>query len=517
MSIRKDNEAPMILLVDDDAAHRRHCRGALEDAGFAVIEAAAGGAVVEQCLSRGPDAVLLDAAIGEAIGEADVFALCRAVRRGPGGAQRPVLIMTDGDADATIERGLAAGASDFVTKPVNRLLLVGRLRAALELDGTRRLLKLNQRRLAEAQRLGGIGDFRWEPPHQTVACSAEAARILGAAGEARTIALPEVLRRLASADRVRLRKAVRAALAGGVGCGLDLNIDLPGDPACSVRLRAHVVQEGDADPHLQGTLQDVSEAQRVEAALARARAETERVNAAKTTILANMSHELRTPLNAIIGFSEIISEETFGPINPPTYRAYASDILNAGRHMYELVSDVLHMAKLEAGGFELIKESVDLHQLLETTVAVFRGWAMAKDRPIVVRIGNDCSRIDADERAVRQMVLNLLSNAVKFSEPGTAIRVHCSRGADGSTRLSVIDGGIGMTAQEAELAVQPFHQIDGRLQRRVEGTGLGLSITKKLIECHGGRLAITSVPRFGSCISLEFPGADGMAPTAAAA
>ena len=227
-------------------------------------------------------------------------------------------------------------------------------------------------------------------------------------------------------------------------------------------------------------------------------------NDAKSRFLATISHELRTPLNAVIGFSEIIAKETFGP-GQTAYRDYASDILHSGQHMLELVDDILIMAKLDAGRYELDLVRMDLRETVDRTVDIFRGTKQAEGRSITV--GSDVAWpwIEADERAIRQMLLNLLSNAAKFSEPDTAIEVRCRFSSDGDVVLTVADQGIGMTAQEAAQVVNAFYQADSRIARKYEGTGLGLSIVSGLMGCHGGRLTIDSEPGIGSRVSLIFP------------
>ena len=226
---------------------------------------------------------------------------------------------------------------------------------------------------------------------------------------------------------------------------------------------------------------------------------------AKSRFLANMSHELRTPLNAIVGFSDMIVQEALGPVGQPRYKEYARDIFNSGTHMTDLINDILTMAKLEAGHFEIEVWPVDLRRHVEATLSIFRGTAMARGSDIAIEPAGDWPLVRADDRAVRQMLLNLLSNAVKFSAPGLPIRVTSHRLESGELSLTVIDHGVGMTPEQAALAVKPFRQVDDRLARKYEGTGLGLSIVKGLIERHDGRLLISSEPGRGSRISLVFP------------
>jgi two-component system, cell cycle sensor histidine kinase PleC len=226
---------------------------------------------------------------------------------------------------------------------------------------------------------------------------------------------------------------------------------------------------------------------------------------AKSRFLANMSHELRTPLNAVIGFSEIITSEAFGPVGIPAYRSYAADILAAGRHMLELVNDVLTMAKLDASRYELELAPINLHDMVEKAVTMFRGTTNLKNREIRITGHLRWPWLMADGRAVQQVLLNLLSNAAKFSEPDKPIEVRCETSREGEIMISVIDQGIGMAPDQVSEATRPFYQADSGLSRKYEGTGLGLSIVSGLMECHGGYLVIDSQLGVGSRVSVTFP------------
>jgi signal transduction histidine kinase len=226
---------------------------------------------------------------------------------------------------------------------------------------------------------------------------------------------------------------------------------------------------------------------------------------AKSHFLATMSHELRTPLNAVIGFSEIIAAETFGPVGQQVYRGYAADILQSGQHMLDLINDILTMAKIDAGRYELDPAPLDLRDATERAVHMFRGSKVAEGRRITIGADAKWPWLEVDERALRQMLLNLLSNAAKFSEPDTAIDLICDTDGEGDIVVTVVDRGIGMTEVEAAQVVLPFHQADSRLARKYEGSGLGLSIVAGLMSYHGGRLAIVTEPEVGSRISLVFP------------
>jgi len=218
-----------------------------------------------------------------------------------------------------------------------------------------------------------------------------------------------------------------------------------------------------------------------------------------------MSHELRTPLNAIIGFSDMIAQQAFGPIAETRYVDYARNTGKAGEQMLDFIVDVLTIAQLQAGRFELELESVDLAETAEMAVAGFRQSEQGENREITLAVKGTPRGLAADRRAISQMLLKLLSNAAKFSPADSPIGVTVVAESDGWMRLSVADQGTGISREVAELAVRPFRQVDGRLARKHGGTGLGLSIVSGLIERHGGRLSFDSAPHKGTTVSLDFP------------
>jgi signal transduction histidine kinase len=175
--------------------------------------------------------------------------------------------------------------------------------------------------------------------------------------------------------------------------------------------------------------------------------------------------------------------------------------------MLDFVVDVLTIAQLEAGRFALELESVDVPEAVEAILDEFRQSEAGQGREVKLAVSGTPSAIDADRRAVQQMLLKLLSNAAKFSKAEAPIRVTVTNGAEGFTRISVADQGSGITSETAAIAIHPFRQVDGRLARKHAGTGLGLSIVNGLIERHGGRLMIDSAPGQGTCVSLDLPAA----------
>jgi two-component system cell cycle sensor histidine kinase PleC len=227
-------------------------------------------------------------------------------------------------------------------------------------------------------------------------------------------------------------------------------------------------------------------------------------NRAKSEFLANMSHELRTPLNAIMGFSQIIAEETLGPIGTGKYIEYSRDINGSAQHLLAIINDILDLARIEAGKSELNEEPLDPQMLIASCVRVVSERAKIAN----VSVTFDASRTDfiflGDERKMKQIVINLLSNAVKFTLPGGRIEVQWQV-VDHCCEITVCDTGIGIAPADLIRVLQPFAQAESGLNRRYEGTGLGLPLTRGLVELHGGAFRLESELGRGTRAIIEFP------------
>ncbi|MFS2011840.1 sensor histidine kinase [Azospirillum sp. CT11-132] len=239
--------------------------------------------------------------------------------------------------------------------------------------------------------------------------------------------------------------------------------------------------------------------------LEEARRQAEQAIRAKTAFLANMSHEIRTPLTAMMGFAELLEQEVLGPHAIPLYREYARDIAESGRHLMELINDLLDLSKADADRLELVDGTVDVVRVTIGTARLLAERASRHGVSIATEVPLDLPPLRADERKLRQMLLNLLSNAVKFTPINGVVTLGARMASDGALWLSVHDTGIGMTGEELGKALEPWGQVDSALARSQIGTGLGLPLTKRLIELHGGRLDVVSRRDEGTTMSLVFP------------
>ena len=233
----------------------------------------------------------------------------------------------------------------------------------------------------------------------------------------------------------------------------------------------------------------------------------EGANRAKSEFLANMSHELRTPLNAINGFSEIMVAEMYGPLGDGRYRDYSRDILNSGQHLLALINDILDMSKIEAGKMNLRFDPIDLEEVAEDAVRLVRNRAETAGLSLGLEFP-ELPEVEADYRAVKQVLLNLLSNAVKFTPRGGRIVIQADVRDDPRgqrVRITVQDTGIGISAEDLARLAQPFEQIENQHAKTQQGTGLGLALSKSLVEMHGGLLDLKSAPGQGTSASFSLP------------
>ncbi len=233
-------------------------------------------------------------------------------------------------------------------------------------------------------------------------------------------------------------------------------------------------------------------------------AQLREANEAKSHFLARMSHELRTPLNAVIGFSDVMMQESMGPVGTPVYLDYLKHINSSGAHLLELINDILDLSKLEAGHFELREGIVDLWEVVEGATAMVQLRAEAGGVRLVNAVRPGIT-LQADETAVRQIVLNVVANAIKFTPSGGEVVWSALHALDGDVVLKLRDSGVGIRPEDIERVFEPFGQSQSGFVAQERGTGLGLPIVRTLMQLHGGEATLESVLGAGTTVALRFP------------
>lgn len=252
---------------------------------------------------------------------------------------------------------------------------------------------------------------------------------------------------------------------------------------------------------------DTTEREERERALSHAKMAADEASRSKSNFIARVSHELRTPLNAIIGFSTVMKDRVFGGLGEPAYNDYPAHIVSSGEHLLALINDLLDLAKIEAGKFELQETVLDVAAVIEASLRLARPQMQAQRIGLEVEIAPGLPHLEADETAVKQVLANILSNAVKFSPEASKVSVSAYVNGAGGVTVAIRDQGVGIPEDMLPRIFEPFEQADGPYTAQSEGTGLGLAISNDLMVVHGGTLEIDSVVDHGTVVRLSFPSA----------
>ena len=254
-----------------------------------------------------------------------------------------------------------------------------------------------------------------------------------------------------------------------------------------------VTDDDDQFLFYEGTVEDITEKRQSEEATRQALRETQEAARQKGAFLAAMSHELKTPLNAVIGFSDLMRQELFGPIENQRYRSYVDDVHENGLRLLAMINSILDFSRIEGGLLDLDENIIGVADALATArdAMVSSGRTMAT---IQLHAPADLPALRGDPKRLHQILLHLLSNAAKFTSKNGRIDVIAKVMADGGLAIIVRDTGIGMASSLIRGALEPFKQLDAGLERRFEGLGLGLPLASALMRLHGGSLAIQSEP-----------------------
>lgn len=341
--------------------------------------------------------------------------------------------------------------------------------------------------------------------------------VLDASAKARTILKlqPELLFGTGLFDRIHLsdRVAYLSALAdmrdGAPARRLDLRVRLPqngnGPTADNYRPFSLELARGEEQQDvLTFVLRDNDELAGLREELAAAKEAAASAEVAKGRFLAVVSHELRTPLNAIIGFSDMLLHEMFGTFKDPRQKEYVGLVKESGQHLLAVVTSILDVSRIEAGAYATEPEPFRFVEAVEMCQSMMRLQAEAKNIDLQAQIAPDAGEINADRRAVQQILINLVSNAIKFTPDGGDVVVGAKR-IGSRLHFWVRDTGIGIAEEDFANLGKPFMQIQNDYTRRFEGTGLGLSLVKGLVAMHEGTMSIESMPGEGTTVTISLP------------
>ncbi|MEK6752304.1 MAG: PAS domain S-box protein [Chloroflexota bacterium] len=310
------------------------------------------------------------------------------------------------------------------------------------------------------------------------------------------------------AEQLEKAKNYIAAIAEGLEIApVELDFYNPGGGTHTLEMRSYPI-EVKGKQLILSTSRDITIHKKAEESLRLANAEMERALRMKDEFLANMSHELRTPLNAVLGMSESLEEQIAGSLNEKQLK-YIRTIRESGKHLLDLINDILDLSKIEAGRMELNISQVSVTALCEASLRMVKEQAQKKGLQTSLKIDPEVKVIMGDERRLKQSLVNLLSNAVKFTQNNKSVGVE----VQGNTRnqtvtFTVWDEGIGMAPDKLNLIFKPFVQLDAGLAREFSGTGLGLVLVAQMIRLHGGSVSVESKEERGSRFSITLPWVD---------
>jgi PAS domain S-box-containing protein len=366
-------------------------------------------------------------------------------------------------------------------------------------------MRLAHQSLANAQRIAHVGNWSREIDSGRVHWSDETFRIFGYEPRSFEPSLERMLEAVHPADRRKLGTVIEGCIRDQSSYVSDHRICRPDGSIRHVRELGETSLDSDGKwRSIEGVVLDITEIKARELALNEARLRAETADRAKTEFLGNMSHELRTPLNAVIGFADVLSQQLFGPI-PDTYRDSIGAISQSGRHLLEIINDLLEMSRIESGERRLLEQPFDPLPAIISCCRQVETQARQEGISLTIDDTGQVPVLTGEERAFKQVLNNLLSNALKFTPRGGSVAITIASDLTAGLMIAVTDTGRGIEAALLPQLGKPFAQGESTLSRRYGGIGLGLAISRRLMEMHGGKLEIASTPGNGTRVTLLFP------------
>ncbi|MEO6281335.1 PAS domain S-box protein [Roseateles sp.] len=392
--------------------------------------------------------------------------------------------------------------------------LIGGVKSARDLTHQRQIevaLRQSEARLRFALESAALGDWELELDGGQVHRSRRFDQCFGLdAAAPADWGCEQMLEVVQAEDRREVGAALSALRDHSTPWHAEFRVVWPDASLHWLRMDARVARDDNGPARVVGIVAEVTAMRTAEQARQQTiwlEAENRRVqesNRLKSQFLANMSHELRTPLNAVIGFSELLAAGVI-PVDSPRYPAALQHISNSGRHLLQMINDVLDLSKIEAGKLTFRPETLDLSVLVDELMATVALLAEQRGLTLVSSIAPELHHVHVDAARLKQVLLNYLSNAIKFTEPGGRIEVRATGEGQQRWRVEVQDSGIGIQAGDLARLFVEFQQLDDGLAKRHQGTGLGLSLTRRLVEAQGGRVGVYSEPGEGSCFYAVLP------------